>query len=182
MTATSPAPTSAPALSRLYTGRFAFALVWAVVVLAAATEINPFIGTLLVLYPVYDLVATVADARLSGASTLRSTLLINAALSGVAAVALVVAASSGIPAVLRVWGAWAIVAGIAQLVAALRRRSMGGQLPMIASGAISVLAGGSFAAMASQDDPSLRALGGYALLGALFFLVSSILLRRGQKA
>jgi len=182
MTATTANPsTSAPALSRLYAARFAFALVWAAVILIAASEINPFIGTLLVLYPVYDLVATAADARLSGSSTPRSALLVNAVVSGTAAVALGFAASSGIPAVLRAWGAWAIVAGIAQLVVALRRRSLGGQVPMIVSGAISVLAGGSFAATASQDDPSLSALGGYALLGALFFLVSSILLRRGQQ-
>ena len=173
--------TPAPALSRLYAARFAFALAWAVVVLAAASEINPFIGTLLVLYPVYDLVAIAVDARRSSSSTPRSTLLVNAVVSGAAAVALSFAATSGIPAVLRVWGVWAIVAGIAQLVVALRRRSLGGQVPMIVSGAISVLAGGGFAAMASQDDPSLNALGGYALLGALFFLVSSILLRRGPK-
>ena len=183
MTATTaPSSSTAPALSRLYAARFAFALVWAIVVLIAASEINPLIGTLLVLYPVYDLVATAADARLSDSSTPRPTLLVNASVSGAAAVALGLAASSGIPAVLRVWSVWAIVAGIAQLVVALRRRSMGGQVPMIVSGAISVLAGGSFAAMASQDDPSLSALGGYALLGALFFLVSSILLRRTRKA
>jgi uncharacterized membrane protein HdeD (DUF308 family) len=59
-----------------------------------------------------------------------------------------------------------------------RTRRKGGQLPMVLSGAISVVAGAAFIAQASKDDPSLNMIGGYALLGGLFFLVSSILLRR----
>lgn len=177
MTSTS-SLSAAPALSRLYAARFAFALVWAILVLVAASEINPFIGVLLVLYPVYDLVAVAADARVSGPGTSRPALVVNVVLSAATAVGLAVAATSGIPAVLRVFGAWAVAAGLAQLVVALRRRAVGGQLPMVISGAISVLAGGSFVAMASGDDPSLSAIGGYALLGGLFFLGSSVLLRR----
>jgi uncharacterized membrane protein HdeD (DUF308 family) len=175
---TTPTSTAAPTLSRLYAARFVFAAVWAAIVLASASDLNPFVGTLLVLYPVYDIVAIAADARLSDKLKPRSALYFNLVVSAVAAIALTFAATSGIPAVLRVFGTWAIVAGIAQLVVALARRAVGGQLPMIISGAISVLAGASFVAMASKDDPSLSALGGYALLGGLFFLVSSILLRR----
>lgn len=184
MTTTSPASSiTVPTLGRLYAARFVFALVWAVLVLASASDINPFVGTLLVLYPVYDLVAIAADSRLSGKSKQRPALYFNLAASAAAAIGLIIATTSGIPAVLRVWGVWAIVAGTAQLVVGLRRRAMGGQLPMIMSGAISVLAGGGFAAMASKDDPSLSTVGGYALLGAVFFLVSSILLgRRNRKA
>lgn len=179
MTATS-APTSiaAPALSRLYAARFAFALVWGVVVLAASSELNAFVGTLLVLYPVYDLVAIAADARQSGNTKPNSALYFNLVVSTAAVIGLAIAATSGIPAVLSVFGAWAIVSGGAQLVVGRTRRAMGGQLPMMLSGAISVLAGGSFVVMSSGDDPSLRALGGYALIGGLFFLVSSIQLRR----
>lgn len=179
MTTTSPPPSvTAPALSRLYAARFVFALVWAALILAFASEINPFVGTLLVLYPVYDIVAIAADARLSGRAKSRSALHVNLVVSAAAAIGLAIAATSGIPAVLRVFGAWAVVAGIAQLVVGFRRRAMGGQLPMVLSGAISVLAGGSFVAMASGDAPSLSAVGGYALLGGLFFLASSIVLRR----
>lgn len=170
--------TAAPTLSRLYAARFVFAAVWAIIVLASASDLTPFVGTLLVLYPVYDLIAIAADARLSDQRKPRSALYANLVVSAGAAIGLAVAATSGIPAVLRVFGAWAIVAGIAQLVAGRARRATGGQPPMILSGAISVLAGGSFVAMASNDDPSLSALGGYALLGGVFFLVSSILLRR----
>jgi len=182
MSTASPASSVAVSgLSRLYAVRFVFALVWAGVVLAAADDINTFVGTLLVLYPVYDLVAIAMDARLSDSPKHRSVLYFNLVVSAAAAIGLIVATTSGIPAVLRVWGAWAIVSGIAQLVVGLRRRAMGGQLPMIISGAISVLAGASFAAMAGKDNPSLSAVGGYALLGAIFFLVSSVLLRRSSR-
>lgn len=178
MTTTATPSATVPALSRLYAARFAFALLWAVIVLASASDLNPFVGTLLVLYPVYDIVAIAADARLSAQLKAKSALSFNLAVSALAAIGLAVAATSGIPAVLRVFGAWAIVAGIAQLLVGLARRTSGGQLPMIISGAISVLAGGTFVAQASGSDPSLSALGGYALIGGLFFLVSSILLRR----
>ncbi|MEV4116382.1 hypothetical protein [Nonomuraea sp. NPDC049695] len=35
---------------------------------------------------------------------------------------------------LRVWGAWAVVAGLVQLIVGVTRRKMGGQWPMIISG------------------------------------------------
>src|SRR5919106_1320796 len=88
------------------------------------------------------------------------------------------ALTSGIPAVLRVWGVWAVVAGIVQLVVAIRRRRLGGQWAMIDSGAISVLAGASFVLMASSAGASLTNVAGYALLGGIFFLVSALRLGR----
>lgn len=94
----------------------------------------------------------------------------------VAGLVLVVAA--GIPAVLRVWGIWAAVAGLVQLVVAVRRRDLGGQWALIASGAISTLAGISFLLQAPQA--SLRNLAGYALLGGVFFLVSALRLGRNN--
>lgn len=179
MTITSPPSTvSASALSQLYILRFAFAFAWALTVLAFASELNPFVSTLLVLYPLYDAVAIAADLRRNQGRDARTALLLNLVVSAVVAAGLVIATTSGIPAVLRVWGAWAIVAGITQLVVGLRRRAAGGQVPMIASGAISVLAGVAFAIMASADDPALDVVGGYALVGSLFFLGSAVLLRR----
>jgi uncharacterized membrane protein HdeD (DUF308 family) len=77
-----------------------------------------------------------------------------------------------------VWGAWAVLAGVVQLVVALRRRRLGGQWAMILSGGISTVAGASFIAMASGDDPSLTSLAGYAVLGGVFFLISAIRLGR----
>ena len=56
-----------------------------------------------------------------------------------------------------------------------------GSKPMILSGGISVLAGGSFIAGASAADPSLANIAGYAVLGGIFFLVSALRLGRAAK-
>jgi uncharacterized membrane protein HdeD (DUF308 family) len=81
-----------------------------------------------------------------------------------------------------VWGVWAVVvAGIVQLVVALTRRALGGQWAMIASGAISVLAGTSFVLQAAAEGRTLGAVAGYAVLGGIFFLVSALRLGRAVK-
>jgi uncharacterized membrane protein HdeD (DUF308 family) len=182
-TTTAPVPTGvAPTLRRLYSVRFGFALVWAALLFVTASSVSPVSATLLVLYPVFDVAAAVVDVRSSraGGSTGTSAagLYANIAISALAAVGLAVALSSGVPAVLRVWGVWAVVAGIVQLVVALARRRLGGQWAMIASGAISVLAGVSFLLMASSAEASLANVAGYALLGGFFFLVSALRLGR----
>lgn len=61
------------------------------------------------------------------------------------------------------------------------RRAMGGQWPMILSGGLSVLAGGSFIAGASAADPALTGAVGYAIPGAVFFLLSAVRLGRAAK-
>lgn len=173
--------TTASALRRLYFVRFAFAIVWALVMLPLAKHLNPFTATLLVLYPLFDVAAAIVDARASRSTGSPALLYVNVAVSLIAAVGLAVASGSGIPAVLRVWGAWAVVAGLVQLIVAVPRRKMGGQWPMIISGGISVLAGGSFIAGASADDPALTNAIGYAVPGAVFFLISAIRLGRAAK-
>ena len=105
----------------------------------------------------------------------------NIAVSLLAAVGLAVAGASGVPGVLRVWGAWAIVSGLVQLIVGVSRRTMGGQWPMILSGGISVLAGWSFIAGASAANPSLTNVAGYAVLGGIFFLISALRLGRAAK-
>lgn len=177
-TATATAPGLVPALRRLYLVRFAFALVWAVLLFATASDLGPLSVSLLVLYPLFDVAAAVVDARSSRATRSVRGLYANIAVSSLTAVGLAVAAASGIPAVLRVWGAWAVLAGVVQLVVGLGRRRLGGQWPMIISGAISTLAGSSFILQAGGDDASLRSLAGYALLGGIFFLVSALRLGR----
>ena len=171
---TAPAQTrtsgTAPALRRLYFVRFAFAVVWAGLLALTASDLGVAAGVLLVLYPLFDVGAAVVDAR----SSRTRELVLNMVFSTLAAIGLAVAATSGIPAVLRVWGAWALLAGAVQLVVALRRRRLGGQWPMILSGGLSVLVGGSFIASAGKDDASLTNLAGYAVLGGVFFLISAI--------
>jgi uncharacterized membrane protein HdeD (DUF308 family) len=178
-TTTAPfAATVAPALRRLYFVRFGFALIWAVALFLTASRIGPVSATLLVIYPLFDVGAAIADARSSRASGAALGLYVNIAISAIAAVGLVFAVASGIPAALRVWGVWAVVAGLVQLIVALRRRRLGGQWAMIASGAISTLAGISFFLQAAAPRASLSNLAGYALLGGVFFLVSALRLGR----
>jgi len=173
--------TTAAALRRLYFFRFGFALIWAVVMFAVAKDLNPLVVTLFVLYPLVDVAAAVIDARSSRATGSPTLLYVNIAVSLLAAAGLAVAGSSGVPAVLRVWGAWAVVAGLVQLLVGVTRRTMGGQWPMIISGGLSVLAGGSFFAAASAADPALTNAVGYAVPGAIFFLIAADRLGRAAK-
>ncbi|HWC24271.1 MAG TPA: hypothetical protein VG502_18400 [Flexivirga sp.] len=168
-------------LRNLYLVRFGFAVLWAVLFAISASTINVASVILLLVYPLFDVAAAVVDVRSSDAARLAAPLRINMALSALATVGLAVAAGSGFPAVLRVWGAWAITAGVVQLVVALGRRRMGGQWAMIASGAISAVAGTTFVIQAGRPDPSLASLAGYATLGGIFFLVSALRLRRAAR-
>ncbi|MET7438429.1 hypothetical protein ACWERY_37180 [Streptomyces sp. NPDC004082] len=166
------------ALSRLYLIRFVFAAAWAALLLLLGSDLSTGAKLLLFLYPAFDVVAAVVDRRSAHAAGPVKALYANMAVSAIAAVGIAIATTSGIAGVLRVWGAWAIVSGLVQLLVGVARRSMGGQWPMILSGGISVLAGASFFRSATQEDPSLTALAGYAVLGGIFFLVSAIRLFR----
>ncbi|MFI8282022.1 hypothetical protein ACIF84_02975 [Streptomyces albidoflavus] len=178
-TASTPAAASPAALRKLYFLRFAFAAAWAALLLTTAGTLTTLTAVLLVAYPLFDVGCAVADLRSARPEgrPVRG-LYVNAALSTLTAAGLAVAATSGIPAVLRVWGAWAITAGLVQLAVGVARRGLGGQWAMIASGGISTLAGASFVAQAGGADASLSALAGYAFLGGVFFLVSALRLGR----
>lgn len=172
----------APALRRLYFVRFAFAIVWAVLLFVTSkSQVGPIGVALVVLYPLFDVAAAVVDARSSRATGTARGLYVNIAISLLAAIGIAIASASGVPGVLRVWGAWAIVAGLVQLIVAVSRRKLGGQWPMILSGGISVLAGANFVIGASAANPSLSTVAGYAVLGGIFFLVSAIRLGRAAR-
>lgn len=172
------AAVSTKALRTLYYVRFGFAIVWAILMMATAKTITPGTAALLVIYPLFDVAAAVIDFRSSGATRPKAPLYVNMGLSLLTAIGLAIAATSGIPSVLRVWGAWAITAGIVQLIVAILRYRLGGQWPMILSGGISVLAGSSFILMAGGPRASLTTVAGYAILGGVFFLLSAIRLHR----
>lgn len=177
-------PTGVPsALRKLYFLRFAFAAVWAALLFTTAETLGALSAALLLIYPLFDVGAAVVDVRSAKANGGTARLLyVNIAISSLTVIGLAVAATSGIPAVLRVWGAWAITSGLVQLVVGAGRRKLGGQWPMIISGAISTAAGTSFFAQAGSDDPMLGSLAGYAFLGGVFFLVSALRLDRARNA
>ncbi|WP_030836362.1 hypothetical protein [Streptomyces hygroscopicus] len=182
LVATAPTSSVPAALRKLYFLRFAFAAGWAALLFATSSALSPLSATLLVVYPLFDVACAVVDVRSAKANggPVRG-LYANIALSALTGIGLAVAATSGIPAVLRVWGVWAVTAGIVQLLVGAVRRRLGGQWPMIASGAISTLAGASFFAQAGKADATLGSLAGYAFLGGVFFLVSALRLGRAAK-
>ena len=168
---------SAPVLRRLYFVRVGFAVVWAVLLGVTASDLGAAAGVLLVIYPLFDVAAAVVDFRSSRAREL----VLNIVISSLAAVGLALATTSGIPAVLRVFGAWAVISGVVQLIVAVRRLKLGGQAAMIVSGGLSALVGASFVVMAAKDDPMLAGVAGYVVGGAIFFLISAVRLGRAAR-
>lgn len=165
-------------LTRLYFSRFAFAVIWAALLFPSGKHTGAGLTTLLVIYPLVDAAAVLwqlrAKNRTSGS---RIAEWINVLVSVGVAVALGWASTASLAAALAVWGAWAAASGIAQLVTAISRRSSGGQIPQIVSGAISTLAGASFLAQSAKHPSTISTIGGYAIAGGVFFLISAIRLR-----
>lgn len=166
-------------LRRLHLARAAFALAWAALFALTSSPFGTAALVLAVLYPTVDLAAAAADARSASAGrTPKPVLYVNMVVSAFAALALVAVGTDDVGDVLLVWGAWAVASGAVQLVLAVQRRAQPGQYPLILSGALSVVAGGSFAASA-PDATSPTSIAGYAALGGVFFLVSG--LRAGRR-
>lgn len=187
------AGTSSPAYGRslrgLYLVRAVVALLWVGVMFATsaqAAEPTALLTVLLVSYPLFDAGAVLWQLR-ADPDTQRSKTAewVNVIVSIVVAVALGIASQIAIPAALAVWGVWAIIAGVPQLIAAIRNRRHGGQVAQMLSGGISVLAGTGFLVQGLQGSGMISGAAGYAGLGALFFLVSALRLsttRTGQQA
>lgn len=162
-------------LRRIYFARFAFATVWAALIVVLAASGGPVLTVLLVLYPLVDAVSVFLQIRAEGASRgPRPAELINVTLSVAAAIALGFASTVSAGAALIAWGVWATLSGLTQLIAATLRRKSGGQIPLMISGAISILAGVAFTAQGIQAAGTIAGIGGYAILGGIFFLIAAI--------
>lgn len=179
MAATTPAPhESATALRNYYLLRTGVSIIW---VLAAFTLGNgsPVIsGTLLVLYPAWDALANARDAQANGGFRANAPQALNVWVSSIVTVAVAAALLINVHLVLGVFGAWAILSGLLQLVAGLRRwREYGAQWAMALSGAQSMLAGGFFIYGATGPmTPTAATVAPYAAFGAFYFLLSAIAL------
>lgn len=175
------------ALRRLYFIRFAFTVAWAALLFFTGGSAGPFLTILLIVYPLFDAAAVLWQLR-SERDSKRATVSqwVNVVVSVIVAIVLGWASTISGSAALVVWGIWAIGAGIPQLITAIRNRRSGGQVPQMLSGGISVFAGGAFLAQGIQGAWSIIGVAGYALIGAIFFLISairlSILLREKSTA
>ena len=163
---------------RLFLIRGLVAIAWGVAFALASGSLTTGVGVLLVLYPLIDVVGSVIDARGQQGSA-RQVLQLNAAVSAVAAVALGIAATGDKGDVLAVFGVWALLAGGAQLVVAIRRRAIfGRQWPLLIAGVGSTIFGIAFLVMSGSNDPPLRMIAAYAVGGGVEFVIQSWLLGR----
>lgn len=174
---------TAKSLRSLYFSRTAFSLIWVLFVLAFA-KTNPALATVLfIIYPAWDVIATFFDIRSNPPAANKNPQYVNVAIGILTTIAVAVALQEGIPQALLVFGAWAILTGLIQLILGLRRRKeLGGQWPMIISGGQSMLAGASFIAMANEPNQGITTLAGYAAFGAFYFLLSAFRLSKTIKS
>ena len=162
-------------LRSYYLLRGAVSLVWVAAALAVGSTAPVVAGALLVIYPAWDALANVIDARQNGGLRRNPTQAFNAAVSVLTTVAVAIALAASMNAVLDVFGVWAAMSGLLQLATAVRRwKHAGAQWVMIISGAQSAAAGAMFLLQArGPETPSVADIAPYAAFGAFYFLVSS---------
>ncbi|WP_369230783.1 DUF308 domain-containing protein [Streptomyces sp. R21] len=178
-TTTTTTTTTSSGLRSLYLIRVAFSLIWVALVVTNSTSLvstdRPTVvaSVLLVVYPLWDAIATLLEHRMANAGSMDRVGTTNVALGLVTAAGMIAVAFSTIGTALLVFGLWALASGAIQLVVAIRRRrTVGAQWPMVISGGQSVVAGASIAAMSTSATSGLSTVAGYSAFGAFWFLVS----------
>lgn len=166
---------TARALRSLYFTRVIFSVIWVTLVSVFAKTNITIAEILFIIYPVWDVIATFIDIKANPPQTSKMPQYVNVGIGVLTTIGVILALQKGVPDALIVFGVWAIVTGLIQLVLGLRRRKeLGGQWPMIISGGQSVLAGGSFIWMAHNPAMGIANLAGYSAFGAFYFLLAAI--------
>ncbi|MGW0158650.1 DUF308 domain-containing protein [Mycobacterium sp. NPDC003323] len=162
-------------LTRYYLVRAAFSIAWVGAAVGVAHSGTPIVAALLLSYPAWDAAANIVDARHNGGWRPNPTQAFNAAVSVLTTASVAVALTSGMNAVLGVFGVWAALSGALQLATGARRwRTHGGQWPMILSGVQSTAAGVMFVLQAAAPEtPLITDIAPYAAFGAFYFLISA---------
>jgi hypothetical protein len=172
---------STRSLRNLYFVRTAFQAVWAASVILSAMREPQIAAVLFLLYPLWDVACTVYDLNTSSApGNARISQRINALLGVGAGIGIGLTVFHQPIYSVAVFGVWAFGAGLLQLVLGLIRRKQlgGGQWAMVLSGAQSMLAGVAYFLGGLYDKLHIKDVGGYAIFGALYFLIGGILLTR----
>lgn len=169
-------PSSTAWLKRYYFVRFAVSAAWVATAFSVAKSSPGLAAFLLIVYPAWDALANLHDARQHGGFKRNESQMLNFVVSSLTALAVAIALTRSMHAVLAVFGVWAVLAGVLQLVTGVRRwKSFGAQWAMILSGAQSALAGVFFVKTATGPTPgSIADVAPYAGFGAFYFLVSAI--------
>ena len=163
-------------LRAYYFLRAAVSVVWVGAVFTVGFRSPMIAAGLLLAYPAWDALANLVDASRSGGLERNPTQMINLLVSLATTIAVGFALTKGMNLVLGVFGGWAILSGLLQLATAIRRwKRAGAQWAMVLSGAQSALAGAFFIIQARGSAPaSIAKIGGYAAVGAIYFLVSAV--------
>jgi hypothetical protein len=169
-------------LKHYYFIRTAFSAIWVALAFSIGQHSPVGAAVLLVVYPAWDALANYVDMSRSGGMAENRTQATNVLISVLTAVAVIMAWTVNMNGVLGVFGVWAILAGLLQLGTAVRRwKRFGAQWAMILSGGQSALAGTFFIVQAHAPmPPAIAKVAGYAAVGAVYFLVSALLLSVGQ--
>lgn len=156
--------------------RFAVSAIWVALAVAVARTMPPLAAVMLVAYPAWDALANYLDARRSGGLARNKSQMLNVVVSIVTAIAVVATLPHGMHAVLQIFGVWAVLSGLFQLLTGVRRRkSHGAQWAMILSGAQSGLAGAHMLFKAAGAAPvGIVDIAPYAAFGAFYFLISAV--------
>jgi hypothetical protein len=163
-------------LKTYYYLRFAVSAVWVALAFTIARTIPQLAAVMLVAYPTWDALGNYLDAGRSGGLARNKSQMLNFVVSIVTAVAVAVTLSHGMHAVLQIFGIWAILSGLFQLITGVRRwTSYGAQWAMILSGAQSGLAGAFMLSKAAGPARvGVADIAPYAAFGAFYFLVSAV--------
>jgi len=173
---------TARSLRRLYLTRTAFSVIWVILISVFAKTNSSIAEILFTIYPAWDVFATYLDIKANPPQVSKNPQYVNAVIGILTTIGVALALQMGVSAALIVFGAWAIVTGLVQLILGLRRRKeLGGQWPMIISGGQSMLAGSAFIAMANSPTMGISSLAGYSAFGAFYFLLAAIRLSKTIK-
>ena len=176
------ARTSNAWLKSYYFVRFGVSALWVALAFTVASTMPPLAAIMLVAYPAWDALANFVDAQRAGGMSRNKSQLLNVIISVLTTLAVAIALTQSMNAVLAVYGVWAALSGLFQLITAVRRwKTNGAQWAMILSGGQSALAGIFFVKMAGEiADVGITNVAPYAAFGAFYFLVSAMWLTVGD--
>jgi len=164
----------ARSLRNLYYIRAAFNVVWVTLISIFSRSFPEYVPILLIIYPIWDVLGTLADININRGTGTLMPQYVNLAIGVATAIAVGITIQKSIPSALIVFGIWAVLAGVIQLITALRRqKTMGAQWPIIISGAQSTIGGLSIIYLAN-DPAGLMNLAGYSAFGAFYFILGAM--------
>ena len=165
---------TAKSLRKLYFTRVAFSVIWIALVVTLTKTSNTIATILFIIYPAWDVVATFFDINANLPAANKTPQYVNAGIGILTTIAVILSLQNGIPQALVVFGAWAFLTGLIQLILGLRRRkNFEGQWPMIISGAQSMLAGVIIITRAYTPNQGVASLAGYSAFGAFYFALAA---------